>query len=126
MYRLLIIVLTIVTIGSAQQRKFPLSQNDFPFIYNILGQRSVLMTANTALKKIKATYETNRHTTKVIDGILFCADDAGVSYEDQNITRVKVFTDKYGVTKVSVSIKDKGDFSITSNGIRNRRGLALR
>lgn len=124
MKRFLIIVCFVFSSQAQSSKPFPLSVNDNMMIYNILGSSRVLMSVNSIIERLENTYGSNRHTQKVKDGLKFLTFEAGIDTLEQNITGLKILTNKSGVVKVFVKLSSGGELSISSSEIIQKKAVA--
>jgi len=113
----LILLALIVVSSSAQQKEFPLSKSDYPAYYDLLGSRKVLMSPFTILRKIENTYGDNKYAEYTQIGLTLCATNKNVGMTDDVITGVKVFTDRFGLVRVTVNFNDGQSTTVTMNEI---------
>lgn len=113
----LILLALIVVSSSAQQKEFPLSKTDHPAYYDLLGSRRVLMSPFTILRKIENTYGDNKYAEYTCIGLTLCATNKNVGINDDVITGVKVFTDRFGLVRVTVNFNDGQSTTVTMNEI---------
>jgi hypothetical protein len=121
MIRILILIVLLVSLSHAQERKFPLSQNNGIVYFNLLGSGNVLMSVNTILERIDNTYQYDRHTSKAKEGIVFCALDAGIDADTQVVTGVKLLTNSSGIVKLFLTLSTGKEYSISSSEIAQRK-----
>lgn len=119
----MIIVLSVLSITAAQNRDFPLSKTDNPAYFQLLGASKVLMSVNTILEKVNATYGDQRSSQYVQQAVYFCSKDRNLDPDADVITGIKVFTDRYGLLQVTVTIKDGNSFTVTVNELIRRKHL---
>jgi hypothetical protein len=118
----IILIFTIALSLSAQEtRKFPLSNSDYPAYFDLLGSRKVLMSINTILQKVEATYGEQKNVGYVQTALNLCAHDNNLNYDNDVITGVKVFTDRYGLIRVTVNLNNGNDFTVTLNELVRRK-----
>ena len=104
----------------AQVREFPLSKSDYPAYFDLLGSRKVLMSVNIILPKLINTYGENRHTKMATQAILFCSADAHIDLDSTVVEGVNIFTDKYGIIRVTLLV-GSGKYTITAGELQRRK-----
>jgi hypothetical protein len=114
----IILILTIALSLSAQEtRKFPLSNSDYPAYFDLLGSRRVLMSPLTILRKIESTYGDNKYAEYTQIGLTLCVTNKNMDMTEDVITGVKVFTDRFGLVRVTVNFNDGQSATVTMNEI---------
>lgn len=119
--KIMIVVLSVLCVAVAQNRDFPLSKTDNPAYFQLLGSSKVLMSVNTILEKVIATYGDQRSSQNVQQAVLLCSIDRNLDADEDVITGIKVFTDRYGLLQVTVTIKDGNSFTVTVNELIRRK-----
>jgi hypothetical protein len=79
------------------------------------------MSVNTILEKVIATYGDQRSSQNVQQAVLLCSIDRNLDADEDVITGIKVFTDRYGLLQVTVTIKDGNSFTVTVNELIRRK-----
>jgi len=80
MNKIILAVITLVTISFAQDRTLPLSNSDNGMFFNLTGNSPVLLSTDKLLKKIDVTYTpTDRNVQRTKYAIQLCSIDAKVS-----------------------------------------------
>lgn len=124
MFRSITLIIILLSIASyAQGKKFPLSTSDNPTYYNILGSSQTNLSVNSIIDRIDNTYELDRHTKKVKDGLILCATDAKIDPDAPVVTSVKVLTTSTGIVKVYVKLSTGNEPVITASDITLRSAL---
>jgi hypothetical protein len=114
-----LIIVSVLSL-SAQVREFPLSKSDYPAYFDLLGSRKVLMSVNSILPKIINTYGANKHTRMATQAILFCSSDAHIDADSNVVEGVSIFTDRYRIIRISLTVKDSGRYTITAGELHRR------
>lgn len=111
----MIVVMSVLSMSFAQTREFPLSKTDYPAYFQLLGTSKVLMSVNTILEKVNATYGEQKSSQYVQQAVYLCSQHKSIDPDSDMITGVTVFTDRYGLLQVTVSINDGSNFTVTLN-----------
>lgn len=122
MNKIILAVITLVTISFAQDRTLPLSNSDNGMFFNLTGNSPVLLSTDKLLKKIDVTYtSTDRNVQRTKYAIQLCSIDAKVSSDAPVISSVIVFTDRFGLARVTVKYSDGNTQTKTLNEILRRK-----
>lgn len=120
MNKLILAIITLVSLTLAQDKTFPLCPNDMVMSFDLTGR--TLVSTDKLIKKIDNTYSANdRNVRNAKVAIQLCAIDANVSLDSNVITGVSVFTDRFGLARVRVQYSDGSTSTKSLNEIIKRK-----
>lgn len=121
MNKFILAIITLVSLTFSQDKTFPLCPNDNVMYFNLLTG-NVLLSTDKLIKKIDNTYSANdRNVQRTKCAIQLCMIDKNLSPDSMVITGVNVFTDRFGLARITVKYSDGTSQTKTLNEIVKRK-----